>query len=105
MPLLTADLNVSWIERESWVGDGATSFYFLMYDVSRRCQAVVRVSRHLVLLAGTSCRGDAILGPVGDDTDQVDSLGDEQTAVDENADVASTLSNRFRHTSRSTAPR
>lgn len=56
MPLMIADLRLKHRRRQDWMSDGTTSFYFRLYDSVSRHQAIVRTSRHLVILAGASAR-------------------------------------------------
>ncbi|MGC1649017.1 MAG: hypothetical protein WA741_24615 [Candidatus Sulfotelmatobacter sp.] len=56
IPILVSDLESRGRESEGWIGDGATSFHFRMYDASEERQALVRVSRHLIIVAGAGGR-------------------------------------------------
>ena len=56
IPILVSDLASRGRETEGWISDGATSFHFRMYDASEQRQALVRVSRHLILVAGAGGR-------------------------------------------------
>jgi hypothetical protein len=56
IPILVSDLESRRREKEGWIGDGATSFHFRMYDASEQRQALVRVSRHVILVAGAGGR-------------------------------------------------
>ena len=56
IPILVSDFKSPWREGEGWIGDGATSFSFRMYDASEERQALVRVSRHLIIVAGAGGR-------------------------------------------------
>ena len=56
VPVLTTDFTVRASRSTHWIGDGATSFHFRMYDASRGHQALVRVSRHIIVVAGAGGR-------------------------------------------------
>jgi hypothetical protein len=56
IPILVSDLESPKRESQGWIGDGATSFSFRMYDASEERQALVRVSRHLIIVAGAGGR-------------------------------------------------
>ncbi len=56
IPLLVSDLESGGRRSEGWIGDGATSFHFRMYDASEQRQALVRVSRHIIVVAGAGGR-------------------------------------------------
>jgi hypothetical protein len=56
IPILVSDFESPGRGSEGWIGDGATSFSFRMYDASEERQALVRVSRHLIVVAGAGGR-------------------------------------------------
>lgn len=56
MPILISDFVTRPGRTADWIGDGATSFHFRMYDASRGHQALVRVSRHIIVVAGAGGR-------------------------------------------------
>lgn len=56
IPILIAGLDTSRDATSDIIGDGVTSFHFRLYDASASAQAIVRVSRHLVMVAGAGGR-------------------------------------------------
>lgn len=56
IPVLIGDLGKRPAERVHWISEGTTSFHFRMYDASIERQALVRVSRHIIVIAGAGAR-------------------------------------------------
>ena len=56
IPFLSLDFKVDHRSRENWISDGATSFNLRLFDSVKGRQAVIRASRHIIVLLGGSGR-------------------------------------------------
>jgi|GEM_PF-4979291 len=56
IPFLSLDFKADHRSRENWISDGATSFNLRLFDSVKGRQAVIRASRHIIVLLGGSGR-------------------------------------------------